>query len=281
MSEKMSGEDARKARSDKGSKRIVARDLEALAFIEDMRAIAESDLGVLLARLAGGSEPVKPSGVRHVVKRWADQGWVTTRPNPWQGGRIVELKTAGALLVTGVDRRPTPVAFALIPHTVWLSRIRLAYEGQGWTWESERTIHREGTTATREDGTTFHRGGIDVETGRPIEPLQRGEHAVDGIATSPNGLRIGIECELTAKQAHRYAQILPALATDLRHDRVHYWAPAEVAPHVSTAVERFNVAVESGTWRAPMGTKAKNPIVVKSLDDLGKVMDGSSVIPIG
>lgn len=281
MNAEISSDDVRKARSDKGSKRIVSRDLEALTFIEDMRAIAESDLGVLLARLAGNSEPVKASGVRHVVKRWVDQGWATTRPNPWQGGRIVELKSAGAVLVTGVDRRPTPVAFALIPHTVWLSRIRLAYEGQGWTWESERTIHREGTTARREDGTTFHRGGIDVETGRPLEPAQRGEHAADGIATSPNGLRVAIECELTAKQAHRYAQILPSLATDLRHDRVHYWAPAEVAPHVSTAVERFGVAVESGTFKVPMGARVKNPIVVKSLDGLGKVMDGSSVIPIG
>lgn len=191
------------------------------------------------------------------------------------------MKHAGALLVAGVDRRPTPVAYALIPHTVWLSRIRLAYEAQGWTWESERTIHREGTIATREDGTQFHRGGIDVETGKPLEPRQKGEHAVDGIATSPAGLRVGIECELTAKQPHRYAQIIPALATDLRHDRVHYWASAEVAPHVSAAVDRFGVAVESGSWRAPMGAKVKNPIAVKSLDDLGKVMDGTSIIPVG
>lgn len=281
MSEEVLTENVRKSRSDKGSKRIVARDLEALTFIEDMRAISESDLGVLLARLAGNSEPVKSSGVRHVVRRWVAQGWATTRPNPWQGGRIVELKSAGALLVTGVDRRPIPVAYALIPHTVWLSRIRLAYEGQGWTWESERTIHREGTIATREDGTTFHRGGIDVETGKPLEPRQRGEHAPDGIATSPNGLRVAIECELTAKQPHRYAAILPALATDLRHDRVHYWAPSEVASHVAAAVDRFSASVQSGTWRAPMGAKVKNPIAVKSLDDLGKVMDGSSVIPIG
>lgn len=281
MSEEMSSGDVRKARSDKGSKRIVSRDLEALVFIEDMRAIAESDLGVLLARLAGNSEPVKASGVRHVVKRWVDQGWATTRPNPWQGGRIVEVKHAGAMLVTGVDRRPTPVAYALIPHTVWLSRIRLAYEGQGWTWESEKTLHRDGTIATRPDGTTFHRGGIDIETGKPLEPRQRGEHAVDAIATSPAGRRVGIECELTVKQPHRLAQIMPALATDLRHDRVHYWAAEEVGPHISAAVERFQEAASNGTWRPPMGAEVKNPIVVKSLDDLGKVMDGSSVIPIG
>jgi hypothetical protein len=277
----MSSNDVRKERADKGSKRIVSRDLEALMFIEDMRAIAESDLGVLLSRISGNSEPVKISGVRHVVRRWVAQGWATTRPNPWQGGRIVELKAAGAMLVTGVDRRPTQVAYALIPHTVWLSRIRLAYEAQGWTWESERTIYRDGTIATREDGTTFVRGGLDEETGKPLEPRQRGEHQVDGIATSPAGRRVGIECELTVKQPWRLDAIVPALATDLRHERVHYWTPADVGPHVSAAIARFEERARSGAWKPSMGEQAKNPIAVRSLDDLGKVLAGEIVIPAG
>lgn len=181
----------------------------------------------------------------------------------------MEVTQAGANLVTGTDRRVTPVALALINHTVTLSHLRLAYEAQGWEWMSERTMHREGVSyVSPRTGELMHRGGIDPDTGQRRGKRLEDDHDPDAIATSPSGQRVAIEAELTAKQPARLDQIIRRLTIDLRWDHVHYWCSPEAHRAVTEAQRRVYDRINAGTLDLPAGMTPKNRADVQLLASL-------------
>src|SRR5436305_8186392 len=61
----------RRRRSDAGSTRLGPRDVQAIMWLEDMRAVSEPDLAVLLGRLSNPPRgPLSAGAVAAVVARW-------------------------------------------------------------------------------------------------------------------------------------------------------------------------------------------------------------------
>ncbi len=138
----MSG--TRAKRSDTGTVRIMARDMEALAWIEDMRAISEDDLRVLLGKIAG-KPPLSGNATAAVVRRWQSLGLAEARRVLAGQPRMVTLTTKGAGLVA--PGRPfTAPAWTQLTHTLAVARARLMLEHdhRGFEeWISEKRWKRE------------------------------------------------------------------------------------------------------------------------------------------
>lgn len=147
----MSG--TRAPRSDIGAVRLTARDMAAIAWIEDMRAISEDDLGVLLGKLSG-KRPIAVTGVRPIVKRWEALGLAEARRVLAGQPRMVTLAAKGAGLVA--PGRPfTAPAWTQLTHTLAVSRARLMLEHdhQGFEeWISEKRWKRENESVWKAGG---------------------------------------------------------------------------------------------------------------------------------
>lgn len=230
----------RAERSDKGQVRLTQRDLEALTWLSDMKAIAEPDLGVLLGRLAGSDSAVSASAVRRMIVRWQRAGLAIGRKLMVDQPRIVFLQQAGAQLVGETTWRETAVWTAL--HQADVSRARLWLEGQAVEvpglprftvadWHSERRWRQE--LGAR------HGGKVPV-----------GTHVPDGVVTTPKGKRIAVEVERTPKERRRLDSIMAALLVPGGYDAVLYLTTAPVIENgVRAAYER---ARERG-YTVPLG----------------------------
>lgn len=165
-------------RADAGRPRLTQRDLNAFEWLEEMRAIYETDLAVLLGRLSGRS-PVSPTAVRKTIRRWSELGLAKAEKVFTRVPRFVWLTGDGARLV-GASSWTEP-GWGVMRHTALVSRVRLWLEVRGLggspvdEWISERRWRQR------------HRDAI-----------RAGAHVPDGVAMA-GGEKNAIEVELSDK----------------------------------------------------------------------------------
>jgi hypothetical protein len=200
----------RRLRSDAGQPRLTSRDLAVFAWLADMKAIYETDLGALIARLpavAGAVPGHRPSHnvLRKLLGRWQYAGLVTARKLIAERPRIVRLTATGAALagVTGFRETAEVTAY----HQCEVSRLRLHLEanpspslGRLIGWESERAFRAD------LDALGLTRKGAERE--------RAAVHVPDGVATYESGDRVAVEVERTVKAPVRLARIVEQLLSD-------------------------------------------------------------------
>lgn len=191
----MVGVTERAPRADRGLVRCTPRDVEALAWLGEMRCAWLPDVAVLLGRLAG-REPLAESGARTVVERWRRAGWVAVS-KPWTAlAPVVVLQPQGAAMVSE-EASAKPPALVTVQHAAEVARVRLWLEGRAsaWGavtgWTSERSYRRERFSPTT--------GG---------EP----GHYPDAVAAFELVPECAIEVELTPKDGRTLAGIVEELA---------------------------------------------------------------------
>ena len=199
----------RRPRVDAGSVRLTARDLAALSWLADMKAIYEPDVAALVAGLPAAPGAVagyrpSPRAVRFLLSRWRRAGVAEPQRLVAGRSRIVRVTTRGAALI-GVDGfRETAEVTAY--HQCEVSRLRLWLEsrpspslGQLVGWESERAF----------------RADLDaLGLSRRGEAERERMHVPDGVATYERGERVAVEVERAVKAPARLARIVEQLLTD-------------------------------------------------------------------
>lgn len=200
MSEEQKDEEAkgetrqRAERSDRGQPRLTRRDLEALAWLEEMRAVYETDLAVLLGRLAG-RDPLSKSATWSAVGRWEKLGLARARKYLADEPRFVWLTLDGARLVANAQGWKEP-GWGILRHTALVARTRLHVERSEQRkgtpiqeWISERRWRQSHTDAVR-----------------------AGAHVPDAVIVEHDGSRTGVEVELSDKGPARALRIASELA---------------------------------------------------------------------
>lgn len=244
----MSG--TRAPRSDIGAVRLTARDMAAIAWIEDMRAISEDDLGVLLGKLSG-KRPIAVTGVRPIVKRWQALGLAEARRVLANQPRMVTLTSKGAAMVAP-GRTFTPPAWTQLTHTLMVSRARLMlghmFPTQIEDWVSEKRWKRENERAWK-----------------------AGAHVPDGELTIR--YKDGtcqpwvMEVELAAKSVSRTTKIIDRIMTDPELGGVFYMVDTD-------ETERVVKAAHQAALDAAPGFRRKRFAVERLPNDLVSFVTG-------
>lgn len=202
----------RKQRSDAGEIRQTSRDAVLLEWMSHMYGLPQDLL----------QHGLDVSQVRtyQLVRRWRDAGWVQTgRHEP---GRTWVWPTRGVAtqyLGWETNWAPKPTT---VPHTRAVAALRL--HRSGWDlsrWISERQLR--------------HEAGGYRKRGK-AEP-----HLPDGIEVLPDGRRVLIEVELTAKSPQRMWEVIQDVdirAGELNCSAVGYWVTPGAARIVQDAIER-------------------------------------------
>lgn len=210
---------ARRQRSDVGAVRQTARDVHLLTWLSEMYG-APLDL---IARLAGVSRP-RAYGL---VSRWKKAGWVKSgQVDAGPAWVWPTQSTAGAYLERKVTNwRP---GLARVAHLRATAAVRLYRTGADLTrWISER----------------------ELTTSQFLAKGDKPGHRPDGIEVLPDGRRVAIEVELTAKNPERYwspvteSGLLLEVANaarDAGSREVAYWCTREVRPVVARAIEQHD-----------------------------------------
>ena len=211
----------RRQRSDAGSTRLGPRDVQAIMWLEDMRAISEPDLAVLLGRLSNPPRgPLSPGAAAAVLARWRRHHLAQARRIYVNTPSYVWLTAEGARLA-GAGQWTEP-GWSALPHAAAVARTRLWLEGspadrfRAESWLSERRFRAERV------------------------PLQRPGESVlvpDAEITCGDGVTAAVEVELSAKSPNRtLAKVLRL--TGPAYDRVIYVVPADTLTErvVRTAV---------------------------------------------
>lgn len=123
----------RKTRSDKGTVKLMARDIEAVKWICEMGEVSTPQLQVLLARYAEThSQPtVSESRVLQMVRRWVTLGWVEYRNlyrDPKKPGSVYA--TRKALKDLGYEYGYRVLELTSLTHTFAVSFVRLWLEAR-------------------------------------------------------------------------------------------------------------------------------------------------------
>jgi len=191
------------ARADAGKPRLSQRDLDALEWLEEMRAVYESDLAILLGNLDGRG-PVSPTAVRKTIRRWSSLGVAKAEKVLARVPRFVWPTNEGARLV-GAQHWTEP-GWAILRHTALVSRVRLWLERRGIAgqtvdeWISERRWRQ-----------------------RHQEAVRAGKHVPDAIAMA-GGEEHAIEVELSDKGPSK--TLSTAVQLTRGHQHVIYIIPA-------------------------------------------------------
>src|SRR5690606_9708189 len=199
-------------RSDRGSVRQTARDVELLTWIAQQYAVPMD----LLARLMGNRSI---SSAYSLVSRWKKAGWV-------QSGQV--------------DAGPPWVWPTQSTASAYLER-----QVTNWRPALARVAHLRATAALR-----LHRVGADLTrwigerqltTGRFLTKGDKPGHRPDGVEVLADGRRVAIEVELTAKNPERYWNPITQsglllevanAARDAGSREVAYWCTRAVRPVV-------------------------------------------------
>lgn len=184
----------RARRSDAGTVRCSARDLELLRTVGEQYAITLPQL----ARMMGCSL----HGARWLRSRWERAGWARGRALLVGEPVFVWLTRRGQSLA-GIDCavwRPNAGMLADIA-AVTDVRLHVLDRHHGATWVCERELHRELAAA----------------------PGQRKRHRPDGLVVV-DGREVAVEVELTLKRRARIEQIMAELVA--RYGSVTYFAAA-------------------------------------------------------
>jgi len=216
---------ARRQRSDVGAVRQTARDVHLLTWIAQQYAVPMD----LLARLMGKREGAGPRDLTTayaLVNRWKKAGWV-------QSGQVdagpawvwPTQSTAAAFLERKVTNwRP---GLARVAHLRAAAAVRLHQTGADLTrWIGER----------------------ELTTRKFLGEGDRPGHRPDGIEVLPDGRRVAIEVELTAKNPERYwnpvreSGLLTAVAnaaSDTESRDVAYWCTRAVRPVLERGIAQY------------------------------------------
>lgn len=204
----------RAARSDAGTMRCSARDLELLRFVGEQYAVSLPQL----ARLMGCS----PHAARWLRSRWERAGWARGRAMLVGAPVFVWLSRRGHG-IAGIDYavwRPNP---GMLAHIAAVTDVRLDVTARhaGAEWVCERELHRE--------------------LGSHREARQR--HRPDGVVML-DGSEVAVEVELTLKRRARMEQIMRELVA--RYRSVSYFAapaPRRTLEQLAAEVGRGRVQV--------------------------------------
>jgi hypothetical protein len=190
-------------RADAGQVRVTERDLAVFGWLADMKAIYETDLAALLARMPGAAGRPGASAVRMLILRWRHAGLADARKLVYDRPRIVRLVRLGAALVGVEPFRETSEITAY--HQCEVSRLRLHLEGRP-SPSLGRLTHWESERAFRSDLDALGLARRGAERARV--------HVPDGVATYEHGVRVAVEVERNVKAPARLARIVEALLTD-------------------------------------------------------------------
>jgi hypothetical protein len=178
---------------------ITQRDVVVLRFCAEQFAAPMSVVAQLVARAASGGRPLAAAGAADAVARRTaarlEQLRYARRERLLGQTWLVPTGRGLALAAESEATKPferwTPRALTL-EHTAAVSRLRLHLADQHpeASWESERLIRRRLAEAER---------GQAVKLGYRLS---------DGGLWWPDGRATGIECELTTKKPHEYAQLV-------------------------------------------------------------------------
>lgn len=226
-------------RADAGIPRLTRRDLAALSHLEDMRAMWEPDVAVLLGRLSGRG-PVSPTSVRTAIRRWVKLGVCRVQKVFAHEPRLVWLTAQGAAVAgsQGSSQWREP-GMGVLRHTAEVARVRGWLEQRGLAgqrvvqWVSERSWR-----------IANH------------EAVKAGAHPPDGIAITEDGRRFAIEVELNDKGPSRTARI--ALALTAAFDQVVYVVPE--GTQTARAVHEGMLRTIAGDMKSRVGDGRVDPL---------------------
>jgi hypothetical protein len=232
---------ARAVRSDAGQIKIQPRDFELLRWLEDMRAVTEADLAILLARWTGKAKPLQVQSVQRVIKRLELLDLVEARKIFAGMSRIVCVTKTGAEMVGGPGRGGGFPGMSVLEHTlavararVWLERVMTVEE-----WTSERTIRRN----------------LGM-------PMPKG-HVPDGHIfrrlDDTTGALLALEVELHDKGVARTQKILEDLILNQAIDGILYVVPTETLKRQMEAAEQLARAARA---RATLPLKPVSVVVM-------------------
>lgn len=199
--------------------RLTDRDHQALGLLADVRTMRLDDAGLLLAHLAGRTEPLGLRTTRDIIARWVRAGLAETHPNPRGGLGLVAITHSGARHARHFDDRPPEVPAGLppwrdLPHDVTVAAV---------------AVHLVTTSGVRWRG---------LATVRAEQPP--GSHLPDGVAVTPSGATVACEIERTAKATERWRDYITWSLS--QWDRVAYWTTPSVGKSLRTWVQANLVA---------------------------------------
>jgi len=160
----------RKTRTDKGTIKIMPRDVRVLSWIGEMYAVRFDTLAILLAQEKEDQEALDVGGVYAVVKRWQKAGFVESRNIFREEPNYVWLTSLG-LKEFGFEFEYRPPALTQVNHYHQTNRVRLLVEQEkGFEeWVSERTFRNKNKRIRYTDGIAYIDGkkvGIEVQLSR-------------------------------------------------------------------------------------------------------------------
>lgn len=209
---------ARKQRSDKGSIKLTARDLEVLRFIGEQYAVRQDQLARLLKRPHTGQ--LSDSATRAVAARWEKAGLASSRKLMADSPRFFWLTLKG-LKEVGLSFKTWAPTVASLDHIFWTNQVRLYVEERhpDLAWRAERYMR----------------------AGKPIQTISdSAAHLADGELRSEDAV-VGVEVELTSKSAPRRESIMRLLAD--QYATVWYFAPPRVLPTLERTAGLLDVTV--------------------------------------
>ena len=219
-----------KRRSDYGTVRATARDLDLLRWVGDQFAVNTDQLKILMNRWKRANEPdwleesISDETVRWLIKRWRKAVWVESRKLLAREPAWVWLSKAG-LTEMGLKYPDYTPAVGRLRHIYHVNMVRLYIEkrrGDEVQWISERQIN--------------------------VERKKEGKrHMVDGEAVY-QGTVIGVEVEQTQKSKRRLASIVRELQQD--YEAVWYFVADPAMDAVREAISRIEGTDNQGTWRS-------------------------------
>ena len=222
---------------------LTARDLRALTWVGEQRAVTLEQVAVLLARhktglvpgeAAASATPQRDPGrvtrgrARKRIAAWRAHGLAVQSKLVAHHDTVVWLTQHG-LDSMGLDwsARPHGPVLQHLTHTLTVAALRLHLEAHdGWRWQSEAQL--------------------EVDYGRSRKCANGpGRHLPDGLAIAPDGTTGAIESELSVKQDAALDKILFDLtdpAPDYRpaHDHVVYYVADTTRRPVERAVGRLS-----------------------------------------
>lgn len=196
------------------SPRTTDRDLQNTQFVLEHRAMFATELDNYDA-WATGRIAVCERVRRHRRRRMELLGLIQIERIFHGLPPVLTATRRGAHLVGRTGQVGLP-EWSLLQHTLKVPLVGLHYLRRGHQWTPDAELVRTGRASQYGD--------------RPHRP--------DGIAAKPDGTRVAVEVELTAKSVDRTLRILDGLMRE--YDRIDYWVGDDrVHQHIGRCLERM------------------------------------------
>lgn len=195
--------------------------------------LTERDAAILRDVVRFGALTVEQVGRRHFgsvltaygrLKALARAGYIEL-VRVWRGAPGACVATAEGTRVADAGLPPAKVSASTLAHHLTVADLaeRLLAQHPGASWTTERELRRDAMAAARERG-----------TGRLVDGVP---HVPDGALILPDGQRVAVEVERSAKGSARYRAILGWYAAGMAHDRLRWFvADRRVRDRLATLV---------------------------------------------